>query len=345
MLKRIRVIVCGTNFGRFYINACNKSEEIDIKGILSRGSEESRKVADYFGLPLYTEIDQIPIDDVDVFVIVARSFITGGKSNKIIKKILEMGISVIQEQPVHVKEVIDIGKSINKSRQSYYVNNFYRFMPAVKAFLDYAQKVKRNLKILRIRLSCTSQVLYPLVDILYDLFGGIETFEVKKAIDGNMCVLSGMINSVPFILNYYNEYGDEIDGGLALFFDIKVDTNAGNLILDDPEGTVIWQSHLMYSREGDFSSDDYKNVKPIECLFDGRTGSYSQRYEKEWPIAMEESIRNFFEKTLNSRNAKLQVEKTEEQCKICTTIIEAAGRPNKIDIPYIDAYSLSDDKK
>ncbi|MGC4019647.1 MAG: Gfo/Idh/MocA family oxidoreductase [Muricomes sp.] len=339
-MKKIGIVVCGVQFGKFYIEACKRSQEIELKGILSRGSKESCEIAKQYKVPLYTSAEDISSDTADIVLAATRTLITGGRSSSMVKKLLEKGISVIQEQPVHEKEAADISKNlIDDKKQGYCINNFYRFLPSVQQFLFYVSKVINEHRILRFHLSCSSQVLYPLIDVLYEMLGGIAEFNVNKILDGNMNVLAGTINNIPFILNYYNEYSEDNDGSLALFFDIKIDTDAGNLILNDPEGKVIWQSHLSYQRGADFSSEKFKNLQPLECLFDGNVKSYEQRYTEVWPKAMEESIKDFYKKTL-AGNAKEVSERTLGQCKICSDIADVSGKPRKIEGSYLSGISM-----
>ena len=220
-MKKIKVIVCGVHFGKFYIESCNQNERLELTGILSNGSEESYELADKNNVPLYTRTEDITKDMADIIVIVTRTLITGGKSDLTVKSLLEKGISIIQEQPVHEKEVINICKSIRSDKQDYYINNFYRFLENTKNFIFYAKKIIRQYEVIRLQMSCSSQVLYPLIDILYEIFGDIYKFDLRKVEDGNMEILSGAINDVPFSLNYYNEYSEDNDGNLALFFYIK----------------------------------------------------------------------------------------------------------------------------
>ncbi len=341
MKEKVKVVVCGVNFGQFYLQACKKSNSIELTGILSQGSQRSQAAAKRLGVPLFTHAEEIPPQQADFAIVAARSAITGGKSAPTVKALLRQGISVAQEQPVHEKEAAELSKQLVKEEQIYTVNNFYHFLPAVEAFLKTAQKISRTHPILRLRLSCSSQVLYPLIDILYDTLEEISSIEVTKIQDGNCSILAGKLNAIPFTLHYYNEYAADIDGSLALFFDLQLDTPAGNLILNDPEGQVIWQTHLLYNRAADFSAEEYQTVAPLQILFDGRAKSYAQRYREIWPLAMARSILACRQNTHSKETAQKTVQKTLQQCALCAKITNAAGRPKKIEIPYQSGYVFS----
>ena len=63
-----RVVVAGTGFGRIYIEALTserlaplrqQQHPFELAGIMGRGSETSRSIAKQYGVPLYTEAEQI----------------------------------------------------------------------------------------------------------------------------------------------------------------------------------------------------------------------------------------------------------------------------------------------
>ncbi len=333
MSENKKVTICGVNFGNFYIKAIKDSENYVLKSIFSKGSEKSKKIAKDIGVDLYTKIEDIR--DSDLIIMATKSMITGGKSADVIKELLKTGKDVLQEQPVHYMEVQDIVKEIKNRNQKYGVNNFYRFLPSVDIFLKYAKKLISSRKILRIRMSCASQVLYPLVEIICSMVDKVDSFEVQKGFGDNLTVMNGNINNIPFILNYYNEYTEDIDGSLALFFDISLETDAGNLILNDPEGDLIWQSHLSYSRDNTMDTEEYIITKPIQYLYRSTTKSYWDRYHNIWPEAMHKSIDYFVD-----TDADKIINTTLVSCKLCQDITTAAGRPQKIKVPYCNGIML-----
>ena len=332
MSNKIKAVVCGVNFGSFYIKAIEQSSKLALCGILSKGSDKSRKISEEYHIPLYTDADEI--NDADVVIMATRSMITGGRSSSAIKKFLKKGIPVLQEQPVHHLEVKDM-LSAAENNVKYAVNDFYRYLPSVSEFLSYAEKLRKSRKLLRFRLSCTSQVLYPLIDILYSAAGKADSFNAEKVSSGAMSVITGEINGIPYVLDYYNEYTENIDSSLALFFDMKIDTDSGNLILTDPVGDVLWQPHLSCFRDTDSDDERYDLNVPIKRLFSGDISNYSELYSKVWPQAMEKSIFDF----INAETAELKT-RILRQCEMCSIVTQAAGAPVKIETPYIDTFTF-----
>ena len=94
MNKKIRVIVCGTTFGKFYIEAIRQNPEIfELVAIFAKGSERSKQCATEYKVPLITEIENIP-HDIDLACVVLRSGALGGNGSMLAKSLLKMKISV-----------------------------------------------------------------------------------------------------------------------------------------------------------------------------------------------------------------------------------------------------------
>lgn len=92
-------------FGRYYIEAILRLPDLfELVGILSRGSKNSIKLAEKYGVPLMTDIEEISKENVDAVCVVVKSSIVGGNGTDIVMQLLEKGIHVIQEQPIHSEE-------------------------------------------------------------------------------------------------------------------------------------------------------------------------------------------------------------------------------------------------
>lgn len=101
-----RVLVCGTNFGRFYAEAVHRRPGYALAGILSRGSTASRAYARSLGVPYYTDPDDLPAG-VDAACVAVSSSISGGQGTELARALMDRGIHVLQEHPVHLTELTD----------------------------------------------------------------------------------------------------------------------------------------------------------------------------------------------------------------------------------------------
>ncbi|MGQ4445029.1 Gfo/Idh/MocA family oxidoreductase, partial [Streptomyces violaceoruber] len=99
-----RVLVCGTNFGRFYAEAVHRRPGYAPAGILSRGSAASRACAERLGVPHYTDVADLPAG-IDAACVAVSSAISGGQGTELARALMDRGIHVLQEHPVHLTEL------------------------------------------------------------------------------------------------------------------------------------------------------------------------------------------------------------------------------------------------
>ncbi|WP_342222169.1 Gfo/Idh/MocA family oxidoreductase, partial [Nocardia farcinica] len=67
-----RVVVCGTSFGRVYLRAVQADPDVELAGIVSRGSATSREIAKTSGVPHYCGVDELP-GDIDIACVAVRA--------------------------------------------------------------------------------------------------------------------------------------------------------------------------------------------------------------------------------------------------------------------------------
>ena len=61
--RKLKVIICGTTFGQFYMDAISRLKDIfEFAGIFAGGSKRSVMCAESYGVPLYTKFEDIPSD-------------------------------------------------------------------------------------------------------------------------------------------------------------------------------------------------------------------------------------------------------------------------------------------
>lgn len=58
--KPLKVLVCGTNFGRVYLKGLERcGDKFKIAGIFSHGSTQSKQEAEKYGVPLITDLNEV----------------------------------------------------------------------------------------------------------------------------------------------------------------------------------------------------------------------------------------------------------------------------------------------
>lgn len=64
--KPLKVLVCGTNFGRVYLKGLERcGDKFKIAGIFSHGSTQSKQEAEKYGVPLITDLNEVSKKDFD----------------------------------------------------------------------------------------------------------------------------------------------------------------------------------------------------------------------------------------------------------------------------------------
>ena len=87
------IIVCGSRFGQFYIEALKRMEGINIVGLLAKGSKRSCECANYYAIPMYASIDEIK-EKVDVACVAVKTGTLGGEGAILAKQLLDKKINV-----------------------------------------------------------------------------------------------------------------------------------------------------------------------------------------------------------------------------------------------------------
>lgn len=82
MTQKLRVLVCGTRFGQFYLEAIQHSALFELAGILAQGSQRSKQCASVYKTNLYTDIEDIP-HDIDIACIVVPTSVMGGSGTEL----------------------------------------------------------------------------------------------------------------------------------------------------------------------------------------------------------------------------------------------------------------------
>ena len=79
MTTPLRVLVCGTNFGRFYLRAiADLAPDLMLAGVLSRGGAASRALAREYRVPHHDSLDTLADGEIDIACVVIGSTISGG---------------------------------------------------------------------------------------------------------------------------------------------------------------------------------------------------------------------------------------------------------------------------
>ena len=302
-MKNIRVLLCGTVFGRIYLRGIRDSEKWKLSGILSRGSEKSVKLAERYNVPLYTDVDDVPADEYDVALVVVRSGIVGGEGHKLAGRLLDKRINVVQEQPVHAEEAAELFKKAAKNGVSYIVNTFYPYMEASKVFHSRLAELKKTEEILSIDGCCSLPILLPFIDQIGRAAGGLRPWSIDNVFTNGACdFITGTIHGIPFSIRLQGRRQENSNQAYILN-QINVMTAAGNLLMTDVNGQVIWikKPYVVEEYIKAAEKDITKDVPATEIVYDAGPKHFSCLYRDTWPKAVESFLAEKEDKILASK--------------------------------------------
>lgn len=245
--RRLRTVVCGSRFGQFYLEAVKAlPEQFELVGLLAKGSERSRNCAERYGIPLYTDVEQLPAD-IDLACVVLRSTVMGGNGTEMSLKLLARNIHVISEQPIHHKDLALCLKLARQQAVHFKTGDLYVHLPAVRRFIACARTMLEQQPALYIDAVCATQVSFPLMHILQEALPSIRPWKISHVLkdEGPFQVITGLLGKIPITLRAHNEVDpNDPDNHLHLLHRVTIGVAGGSLSLTDTHGPVVWQPRL-----------------------------------------------------------------------------------------------------
>nr|WP_092071408.1 bifunctional Gfo/Idh/MocA family oxidoreductase/class I SAM-dependent methyltransferase [Dendrosporobacter quercicolus]NSL49368.1 Gfo/Idh/MocA family oxidoreductase [Dendrosporobacter quercicolus DSM 1736]SDM25964.1 thiazolinyl imide reductase [Dendrosporobacter quercicolus] len=293
--QQLRTVVCGSRFGQFYMEALNALPgQFKLTGLLAKGSVRSQKCAERYGIELYTDVGQLPAD-TDLACVVLRSGVMGGDGTAVSLSLLSRGIHVIQEQPVHHKDLADCLRMARKNGVYFRTGDLYVHLPAVRRFIACARHILELQQALYLDAACATQVSFPLMHILLDALPSLRPWKVNQAVknEGPFQLLTGVLGNIPMILRAHNEVDpQDSDNHLHLLHRLTIGVDGGSLSLVDTHGPVIWQPRLHVPEHHDLAGEF--SVSPPGYLLEHSTqllgpapaDSYQDILLRQWPQAI-----------------------------------------------------------
>ena len=316
-MSKIRTVVCGTSFGRFYIEGIKSlNDQYELVGILSTGSRQSKRIAEKENIKLYTDVNEINREEVDLACVVIRSNIVGGKGSEIAEAFLEKGIHVVQEQPIHVEDMKKCYMLSKKNNCKYFVEMFYSNVSTPAKFISIAKKLCEKTKPIYLDVSCSLQVLLPTIDIVGRILGGFSPWEMKedslKDI-GMFSQISGFVKGVPCEIKVQNELNaDDPDNYVHLLQRMTLYTESGSLSMTEAHGEIIWNPCYLVPRDAEGVLDPYQDETVLKTVLNDSYG-YQNRiniqnlFEKEWSEAISTYLTDIYENVSeNTENKAIQ---------------------------------------
>jgi len=299
--KRLRVLVCGVTFGQVYLRGvASLPAHFELAGILARGSAHARDCARRHGVPLYTAVEQVPPQSVDLACVVVRAGVVGGVGTELALALLARGIHVLQEHPLHHDEVAACLRAARQAGCRYRINSFYPDVAPVARFIDAARRALALREAVYVDAACSVHVLYPLVDMLGQALGALRPWAFARLLDddhgGPFTSIVGRIGGVPLTLRVQNQLDPaDPDNYTQLLHRIALGTSGGTLTLSDTHGHVLWHPRMHLERRDDgvldLAAEDAATALPVGSLLGpAEAPTFGAVFRELWPQAIARAL-------------------------------------------------------
>ncbi|AWL41535.1 MULTISPECIES: Gfo/Idh/MocA family oxidoreductase [unclassified Streptomyces] len=333
-----RVLVCGTNFGRFYAEAVHRRPGYALAGILSRGSAASRAYARSLGVPYYTDPDDLPAG-VDAACVAVSSSISGGQGTELARALMDRGIHVLQEHPVHLTELTDNLRHARRRGVRYRLNTHYPHVAPVRAFTDAARRLVARQRPLFVDAATPVHLMHPLVDILGQALGTLRPWRFADpaplpAGGGQQPFrsLHGVFAGVPLTLRVHHQLDPSDRDNHALHWHrISLGTEGGVLTLADTHGPVLWSPRLHIGRDDDrrfvLDGPGTGHLGLGTTAVVGETGTFRTVFSDLWPEAVGRALDGLREAAGRGEDALRAGQYELAVCRIWTDLAARLGPP------------------
>ncbi len=267
------VLICGTNYGRTYLEAAQlRPDTYIVRGILARGSERSTTLAGESRLPLYTSVSQVP-DFIDIACVVVGSSVEG-----VVTGLLNRGIHILAEHPQRPETLkLDLDKAA-KQNLCLHVNPHFSDLTAPVAFIRHCGERLQESEPRMIQVIAADRALYGTLDLIHQSFGSLSTLRLDGVdTKGEFIVIDGTFgrSSLSLWLQSARDGNHRIpDGSSRYSVDMRVAIvfGTGTLSLLSLAGPVIWNDNLLQSTDSTKPIWDrvYEAVETRVALYEQR---------------------------------------------------------------------------
>ncbi|MFF7943498.1 Gfo/Idh/MocA family oxidoreductase [Nocardia gamkensis] len=296
-----KVVVCGTSFGRVYLRAVDGDSDVELAGVVSRGSPTSAEHAKTYGVPHYIGVDELP-DDIDIACVAVRAGAAGGDGAKLAQRLLSRGIHVLQEHLLHPDELTDCLRAARDGGVRYRLNAFYPHLRPVQLFLTAAEILRERQRPLHVDAVAGSQVVYSLLDIIGRAVGRLRPWTISDPVpappetvalaDSPMPYnhLTAVIGGVPVSLRVQNQiHPADPDNHALLLHRLSIAFEGGVLSLADTHGPVLWSPRLHTDRDATGRlvmagpGTERLDVPSTEILEPAAAPTFRALFDELWP--------------------------------------------------------------
>ncbi|HAU87839.1 MAG TPA: thiazolinyl imide reductase [Lachnospiraceae bacterium] len=314
-MKKKKVIVCGTGFGKVYLNAIERMEDYEIAGILGTGSKRTMELAKTFAVPCFTDPEDKNIE-ADCACVIVPNASGGGNGTAIAKAFLDRGIPTLLEHPAHEREIVACLKS--SKTVPFMLNPFYRYISPVRRFLEAAAIIGKQAALINASLECAIHVLYDGLDMLGCAIGDVTSWKLgsvasipkRKACGGGNKTLGAVIGDTPVMITVNTEVDkNDPDHPLHLYHRIELTFSTGRLCLVNTHGPVVWMPFLRIPRNQNETMElerlgDEMKIPSGIIIGKGTAPTIVETFEEVWTGGVSRALEELMGQ---GRNKKMQM--------------------------------------
>jgi thiazolinyl reductase component of yersiniabactin synthetase len=239
----LQVLVCGTNYGRIYLEAIGiGGTGYRLAGILARGSARSQRVACEYRVPLYRCIEDLA-PDIDL-----ACAAMGTSGSDVVLSLLARGIHVLCEHPQTPNRLQSAFDAAASRELCFHVNGHFAELGAAVAFVHHCRRQSETAPPSFLHVTATDRSLYAALDILRRVLVSFarSEFHVTSRLPP-FTIVQGLLGSVP--VTFHLQHGAEgrplPDGSPAYLVDHRIVAGfySGTLTLQSMSGPAVWNAN------------------------------------------------------------------------------------------------------
>jgi pyochelin biosynthesis protein PchG len=167
--RPIRVLLCGTQYGQTYLPAIFECKELELTGILAKGSDRSIRLSEQCNVPLFDSTASLQKTDetFDLACVAINDTI----ATPLATSLLQLGVPVLVEHPVHTENIDNLLTVAASTGGICHINSHFSKLPPIAEFIALCHKLNEVSSPLFINVSCNSRTLFSTLDILLRCFG------------------------------------------------------------------------------------------------------------------------------------------------------------------------------
>lgn len=165
MTEPIRVLVCGSGFGRIYCRALGDHPEYEVVGLFSRGSDRSLRVAAEYGLRTYSTQESLPQADIACVALRPEAAAT------VVPGLLDSGMQVLIEHPISEAQLTPLLARAAAHERCLHVNSHFADITHIADFLRRCRESAARERPLWISGVCSWRTRFSLIDMLFRICG------------------------------------------------------------------------------------------------------------------------------------------------------------------------------